>query len=382
MVQVYSLDSDFRLRAQCANIKCSYKWYLAKTLGAEANLKIQRRIISGSKAYATLRSDLKKGCVLPPVVMAVDIPSLANRLPALSANFADNHDLLEEIGIALDGLHPQSVYIIDGLQRTNALRQVSEELSGAAKDEFLRRFLRAEIWLNIGFSALAYRMLLLNAGQRPMSIKHQVEILSQNLKADLQTIPKIEIMEFGGRRVRPGQFQLSKLSLAFQAWLQGNPNVDVRNTVVEQMLADSALETLSATLNSDAPHNGDDKFREFGAWLVSMDHLIGFQRLEFLGNETVLQGIAAAVGSSQRNAELRNRVELCLEKLRTEQEGQPDSDSLGIQAFDDVRKGIDPSKKNVGEATRNLVYGAFQEFFITGGMKPMTDCWNFAGARQ
>lgn len=382
MLQVYSLDSDFRLRAHCANIKCSYGWYIAKTRGAEANLKIQRRMISGSKAYATLRSDLKKGCVLPPVVMAVDIPLLKSNLPVLSVDASDNHTLLREIGNLVDDVDPHNVYIIDGLQRTNALRQVCEELNGSEREEFLRRLLRVEVWLNIGFSALAYRMLLLNAGQRPMSIKHQVEILSQNLKTDLQSIPEIEIMEFGARRVRPGQFQLSKLALAFQAWLQGDPNVDVRNTVVEQMLADSALETLSATLNSDTRQSGDDRFREFGEWLVSMDHLIGSENLEFLGNETVLQGIAAAVGSSQRNAELRGRVERCLEKLKLEQETQSDSDALGIHAFENVRRGIDPSKKNVGEATRNLVYGAFQEFFFTGGMKPMADCWNFAGARQ
>jgi len=48
------------------------------TTGAEDNLRIQRAIIGGSKAYQTLRSDLKRGCILPPLVLAVssiDLPT-------------------------------------------------------------------------------------------------------------------------------------------------------------------------------------------------------------------------------------------------------------------------------------------------------------------
>lgn len=383
---VHSLDYDRRLRAICANLTVSYKWYLRATEGAESNLTIQRKIIKGAKSYATLRHDIKLGCVLPPIVLAAKVEDRNQILSsALEPTIEDptQADLpaLQEI---LKSIQPRDIYIIDGLQRTNALRQVREELRGDAKalEQFLNRSLRTEIWLNIRFSALAYRMLLLNAGQKPMSIKHQVEILSQNLKVDLQSVAGIEIIDTGRRRVQPGQFQLSKLALAFQAWLQGNPNVEVRNIVVEQMMADSAIETLGSVIEPPSNEDHTDSFKHLVEWLVAMDSLVGSDNLEFFGNETVLQGIAAAIGSAQRNQLLRARVEQCLSQLKHEAEASINEDVISIQVFETIRKGIDPSKKNIGEATRDIVFTAFQEFFVSNGLKNMGECWNFAGARQ
>lgn len=381
MLSVYSVDLDRRLQAFCANASTTYGWYLDATQGAENNLDIQRKIIKGSKSYATLRQDLRLGCVLPPIVLAVSIAGLDARLsdfnnPIQSSDAA----LLSSIATAASNVLPTNVHIIDGLQRTNAIRQVADDLDDGTRTTFLNTPLRLEIWLNIGFNAIAYRMLLLNAGQRPMSIKHQVEILSQNLKTDLQTINGLEIIDAGRRRTAPGQFQLAKLSLAFQAWLQGSPNVDVRNIVVEQMLADSAIATLGTAISTTARHNSDD-FRGLVEWLAKMDIASGTKGIEFFGNETVLQGIAAAVGSSQRNEQLRARTETCLTSLLRTQELNVNLDVLGIEIFEGVRTGIDASKRNVGEATRNLVFAAFQEYFVSSGLKTMPDCWNFAGAR-
>src|SRR6185369_16395131 len=95
---------------------------------------------------------------------------------------------------ALDGTTTENIYIIDGLQRTNAIKQISEELIDEPLRVFLSNRIRLEIWLNIPFGALAYRMLLLNAGQKPMSIKHQVEILSMKLQEELGGIEGLEIL--------------------------------------------------------------------------------------------------------------------------------------------------------------------------------------------
>jgi hypothetical protein len=267
------------------------------------------------------------------------------------------------------------IKIVDGLQRTNAIRQVIDELLESEKSKFLDRPLQLEVWLNISFSALAYRMLLLNAGQKPMSMKHQIEVLSQPLKSDLISIEGLQIIESGQRRVQSRQFQLSKLALAFQAWLQGNPNVDVRNAVVEQLLSDSAVETLGIAISE----GNAETFKRLVGWLVEADKKLGDSHLEFFGSETVLQGISAAVGSSQRNQHVTGRVESCLAQLISTELVE---ESLAISKYDVVRKGIDPSRKNVGEATRDLVFTAFQEHFYSDGRKSMSDCWEFAGAKM
>ena len=182
---------------------------------------------------------------------------------------------MEAIQVQLAEPRPNDTYIIDGLQRTNALRQTLDEIDGATDERarFLARALRTEVWLNIPFGAIAYRMLLLNAGQKPMSIKHQVEVLSMKLAEDLATIPGIDIISSlsAQRRTRPGQFALAKLSQALQAWLQGSPNIDVRNTVMEQLLAESAIETLGTSLSGAQAH---DDFKALVSWMIEMDHFI------------------------------------------------------------------------------------------------------------
>lgn len=376
MLEILSIELDERLQAYCITARCTYEKFLELTKGAEENLEIQRRIIREKSAYSTLRADLKRGCILPPLVLAVQDSTLS--LPP-SATRKDNPDLFTQMEEHLSSLAPSQIYIIDGLQRTNAIRQTVEELPESNRDEFLQKRVRLELWVNITFGAVAYRMLLLNAGQRPMSMKHQVEILSFKLKDELATIPGIEIVTSleSRRRVRGGQFHLSKLSQAFQAWLQGQPNVDLRNTVMEQLVAESAIETLGSVIGSQSPASGGDSFKELVRWLVEIDHLL--PDMDFLGNETVLQGIAAAVGAAERSQTLAGRMKSGLTRLRDELRENPNTDPLAVEDFKALKGGIDTAKRNVGQATREMVFRAFQEYFVADGNKTMQECWRFAG---
>lgn len=386
MIELISLDYDARLRAYCVNARCTYSWYIDKTVAAEENLTIQRSIIKGSKAYATLRADLKRGCLLPPIVLAAKNIAVPQTIEAENPSITDKNtetEILEQLYQNIEGVLPENIYIIDGLQRTNAIRQTLEELPDGLKVAFLENRIRIELWLNIPFGALAYRMLLLNAGQKPMSIKHQVEILSMRLQEELSSIPGIRIFSSleGRRRTQKGQFQLAKLAQAFQAWLQGQPNIDLRNLVMEQLLAEAAIETLGTSLKGERPAEERDAFKEFVEWLVKIDCSLPDGQLEFLSNETVLQGIAAAVGAAERNAVLHDRMLRARTALLEQQSREPNGDPLAIAEFEALRKGIDPAKANVGQATRDMVFRAFQEHFISDGTKLMHECWRFAAGR-
>lgn len=381
-MQVIDVAYDGRIDGYCTTILCDYSWLLEATTGAEANLSIQRGIIKGSKAYQTLRADLRKGCVLPPLVLARDSVEVPLALSQDAVRDAERRPaLLEELGHLLAGPMPTATYIIDGLQRTNAIRQTRDEIStdGAALAQFLAIPLRVELWINISFGAIAYRMLLLNAGQKPMSIKHQVEVLSVKLEEDLRDIDGLDIRSSlaSQRRTRAGQFTLAKLAQCFQAWLQGSPNIDVRNTVMEQLLAESAIETLGKSL-SGAP--AQDEFKALVSWMVDVDHAIWKDAQQFFGNETVLLGLSAAVGAAQRNESIRERMRSGLEKLRAAAI-ESGADALAVDRFDELRQGADVRKINVGQYTRDFVYRAFQEYFLADGLKSMRECWGF-GALQ
>ncbi len=381
MLQLLCIDYDNRLKAYCVTARCDYIWYLKAVAGAEQNLAIQREIIKGTKIYATLRADLKRGCLMPPIVLAVKGLELPDRLDNQFKSISDEtveEKLLAVLSPQLADVNSGNMYIIDGLQRTNALKQTLEEISDLEKESFLSREMRVEIWLNIPFGALAYRMLLLNAGQKPMSIKHQIEILSMKLREELSTISGIEVIIGSQRRTRKGQFQLARLSEAFQAWLQGQPNLDLRNLVMEELLTESAIEVLGSSLKGERPTQEKDAFMSFVEWLVAIDQSLPESALQFLSNETVLQGLGAAVGFAERNPTLQPRMEQCLKLLLEKTKVEPLSDPFGIVEFDRLRRGIDPAKVNVGQATRDMVFRAFREYFMNNGIEAMPKCWEVA----
>lgn len=375
-IEALSIDRDDRLRNYCVTARCTYRDFMTLTEGAEENLDIQRSIIKGTKAYATLRSDLKRGCILPPIVLAVSVQLMTD------VGAGANVDLAQ-LSTDLSSVTSDGVYVIDGLQRTNAIRQTARELEGEELDIFLGRLLRVEMWLNIPFGAIAYRMLLLNAGQRPMSVKHQVEVLSSKLVDDLAGIPNLDIFRVleSRRRTQPGQFPLAKIAQAFQAWLQGQPNLDLRNTVMEELLAESAIEVLGQTVPVGANSQNQDGFHRYAGWLVQMDIALGVEKISFLGNETVLLGLSAAVGAMERNDSLAKRVWPALNKLLTEVSNNQAADPIAFAIFEKLRQGIDSSKVNVGQATREMVFNAVKEYIRGAGDTPMHECWQIGAAR-
>lgn len=375
--EVVGIDYDNRIDNFMVSARADYEWYLAKTRGSEENLAIQRDIIKGSKPYKNLRADLKLGCILPTIVLAVrDIEASVFRKYDPDDGFmkASRADL-DHLERAISGITPDHVDIVDGLQRTNALRQTLAELNENEKGMYLSRSLRLEIWVNIAFFPLAYRMLLLNAGQRPMSMKHQIDILSGGLAKDLQDLPGIEIIKLKDhkRRVRPGQFHLSTLAQAFQAWMQRSPNVDRTNLVVETMVVDEALDSLGIDLSSE-DGNQRDGFRQFVSWILQLDRALGQDQFRFFANDTVVLGFAAAIGFAHKNETLQERLPTAMAKLVADVTAGRE-DVLGVQTFDQIRRSVDTKKSNVGEATRGLVFRAVREYIMQDGTSPMVECW-------
>lgn len=380
--EVVGIDYDNRIQNFMISARADYEWYLEKTQGSEENLAIQRDIIRGSKPYKNLRADLKLGCILPTIVLAVRnidetvLGKYDEDEGFIQASRADLDVLQGAIGESL----PADFDIIDGLQRTNALQQTFDDLLEEERGQFLQRSLRLEIWVNIDFFPLAYRMLLLNAGQRPMSMKHQIDILSGGLAIDLMDINGIEIFRVKDhkRRVRPGQFHLSTLAQAFQAWMQRSPNVDRTNLVVETMVVDEALESLGIDLASE---NGNqrDGFRQFVEWVVTLDQTLGEEQNRFFGNETVVLGFAAATGFAHKNETLQDRLPTAMaELIRAARENAVEA--LGVEVFERIRTTVDTKRSNVGEWTRGLVFRAVREYIMQEGTSSMKDCWTQAAS--
>ena len=107
-------------------------------------------------------------------------------------------------------IDPESISIIDGMQRTTALQEAKGFFSESQLD------IRVEFWIADKLNSLIYRMLVLNTGQVPWEMARQLEtIYSQLLKSikDKISIDEIKIFQKDDkpRRLTDTEFEAHKI---------------------------------------------------------------------------------------------------------------------------------------------------------------------------
>lgn len=174
-MKIVSNINDNRIKSTNILIELTIEEYLAFARKIISNNELQRLKIRASKTiYSLLKDDLLTGCIMPAIVLAITDES--------KKEFTD-----EELKEYLSNNY-QNVLILDGLQRTYTLidalntikakKTVFDFESGIKEEEkFLNQLIRVEIYININKFGILYRMLTLNTGQTPMSIRHQLEML-------------------------------------------------------------------------------------------------------------------------------------------------------------------------------------------------------------
>ena len=172
-MKIKSIIKDERIESKNILIELSIKEYLEIAPKIIDNNKFQRkRIKSANRIYANLKKDLITGCIMPPIVIA-----LAKKIKGVS-----DENISEILNQNKDEL-----LILDGLQRTYTILDVYEE--NPDNTSFFKKIIRIELYLGINRLGVLYRMLTLNTGQTPMSMRHQIEMLYSNFSdSDLDGI--------------------------------------------------------------------------------------------------------------------------------------------------------------------------------------------------
>lgn len=160
---------DARINAHNILLEVSIGDYEELVKGVVAKNEFQRKRVRSSKSvYALLREDLLKQCMIPPIVLA--LTESFDYLAGDGDKFRDN--LIE----AKDRL-----VILDGLQRTHTILELLSDLRSKGDDEslnvVLNSMIRIEIYMGLNRLGILYRMLTLNTGQTPMSLRQQIEML-------------------------------------------------------------------------------------------------------------------------------------------------------------------------------------------------------------
>ena len=208
-------------------------------------------------------SDIRAGAVLPPVVIGAVVGQ--NVLEQCALGKLDQHDEF------LTALASHELTIIDGMQRTAALREASE-----IDTNILSKEMRVEFWVSRSVRSLIYRMLVLNTGQVPWTLARQLTVvyapLLEEIKRQVKNIDRIFSPDSPGRRVGSAQFNADALVELYLAFSLRKTNIDTKENLSEEFsrldfvdnLADIGFQehfynTLSALTELD------DSFGRYGA---------------------------------------------------------------------------------------------------------------------
>lgn len=170
---------DFRIKAKNFLVEMSLKEFYLLSKDILNNNEYQRkRVGSSNTVYSLLKDDLKKGCLIPPIVLAY--PEEVNDARNLISAIQENQN---------------KIVILDGLQRSYTIRDLFAESDSS--NHFENNKLRVEIYTGINRIGILYRMLTLNTGQTRMSTRHQIEIiysdyLINNISDDIKLLTDID----------------------------------------------------------------------------------------------------------------------------------------------------------------------------------------------
>jgi len=202
---------DARINAHNILIEFSIEEYESLVKDVVEKNEFQRKRVRSSKSvYELLREDLLKQCVIPPVVLALT--------HKISYREDDVEDFKEKLSGAKDHL-----VILDGLQRTHTILDLISDLKVRGEAETLKSVLesrmRVEIYVGLNRLGILYRMLTLNTGQTPMSLRQQIEMLYLDyLTKDVDGVELIRESD-AKNASKPNQYNFKDIVEGFNAYL-------------------------------------------------------------------------------------------------------------------------------------------------------------------
>ncbi|MDD2271117.1 MAG: hypothetical protein PHP95_04200 [Desulfuromonadaceae bacterium] len=311
-IKVHSIGYDDVIKSTVLTGETTYRYALESIYPLINRFSAQRKLQNQS-FYDRLRKDILKGCLMPPITLAlVDVGN------------PTTIDLKEASRYSNDNI--SKGYVLDGMQRLNTLFSIKDE-----QDFPYEKSLYLSIIISSNKDMLLYRMITLNNGQRPMTPRHQIEVLTEEL-FDFESLDiEIQSEKERGEKVKRGSFNLSDISKGYLAFFSDSVHNENNKIISEKMDEIIVGKIMNAAVVEDGLQFQQvleliDKFStsEVGkSWLMTQNNLIGFcvgvkKSFDFLGELTATD--------------------------------------FGVYAnkFEDAFKGINAAKVNLGKYRREL----------------------------
>lgn len=367
-MKIMSKIYDQRINSWNLYVESSFGEYLKFAKKIIENNELQRKRVKTSKTiYSLLKSDLQKGCIMPPLVLAL------TKEEVIDVNNPDEEKLLEYINE-----NSENVLILDGLQRTYTLIDADEEMKARDEKEyerFLSNKLRLEIYVEINKFGILYRMLTLNTGQTPMSARHQLEMLYSNL---LNTeIDGIKLVTDKDGKADPDENEF-----IFKNSIEGFNSYMNRNEL--PLDRQDILDNVKILENMSVENISEDLFKEFLETYIKFftvlreitdNHIVtdddlqeyqigespfGKKASKIFSSSQALTGFGAAIGK-MKDLEIIKSIENIVEMLEDLKENNE-----GYAWMMDMLLKLDiikNSSKKIGNAQRMFFQYFFRELF-------------------
>lgn len=381
-IRVFDLKEDEKVKANCLLIGISIGKYIELIKDNLEELPIQRGKILSRKRdiYKRLIEDLKEGAIIPPISLILRENS---KVENAIKHITKINDIEEQINREIKG---GDLSILDGLQRTYCILNVTDDLknSGNRRESFLDTQIRAELWYNAKYTALLYKMLVLNTGQVKMSMRHQIEILNIPLKGKISEIASSKgiCLKFSTYRdPQPANdiynYKFSHIVEGLTSFITHDPIIDKTNEVVKE------LERMKFVEEHSDPEklSKEEEIQEFTEILIDLDralwdkykqliktedengreiNLPWTSRKDIMNSPPILSGFFASFGEvfGNNRDKYSKRKEKFFQILKRDE-----NDPLKLEIMSEILQDEKKRSTKFGETTRKFFFHALMEFF-------------------
>jgi hypothetical protein len=266
-MELYSIDTDEVIGAYFLTGRVTYAYALDNLADLIDKLDIQRKFQNES-FYKRLEIDFQVGCITPAITIAFI------RNPK-TINPNNLNEVRQQLEAEID-----RAFILDGIQRLNTLRRISEIKENKLN---LSRFLYINLIICSSKDNLLYRMVTLNNGQKPMTARHQIEILAESIY-NFNEYEFPIVTEKAGLDKKTKGFKKADIINAYISFLSNSVGLDNKK-IIEDKLDELVARRIIESKLPDDNVNFDKVLRLINKlrhseflfdWLLNGNNLIGF----------------------------------------------------------------------------------------------------------
>lgn len=265
-VQFHTVEIDKVIDGYVVTGVTSYRLALDSFVPLIGRLDMQRDALR-TKFYNRLEADIIQGCVMPPITVAMIHPFVEGQDPNKSEIFQFINNQIK------------NGFVLDGIQRLTTLVRASPH-----PDFDETRSLHVNFVLAPSRDRLLYRMITLNNGQKPMSARHQIDVLADAF-FDFDELNINLVAEKGNGRVRaPDAFKKADFVKGYIAYLSNSVSIDNQKIIEEKMDELIASRIIDSDIATSKVEFSDvvELINKFGSeprlkdWIRVQNNFIGF----------------------------------------------------------------------------------------------------------